>query len=332
MTPHVYLGGVTGVVEALDWLEVRRFLTPGARVFLKPNFTWKAPVNGVTTTPAFLEEAVSALRAWTEDLTIGESDGGYHSFRAEEAFASHGVYGLRDRYGVKVVNLSTLPVVRRALKVAGRDVSVELPRLLLEEVDVFVTLPVPKVHAMTRVSLGYKNQWGCQPGTMRLRNHPEFARKIVAINRLIRPRLALYDGTYFLDLTGLDDAGPHGGVSQTATTIAGGRYALSFDVDTWKGVSASVQVSAGGTSQSFPFSIPQGGSNWQRYTLDFLAASSSTVITLAGTSAGGPGTYVGLDNVSLVMTAAPVPGPLPILLLGAGLAGLVVSRFKTKGE
>ena len=37
---------------------------------------------------------------------------------------------------------------------------------------------------------------------MRLRNHPEFTRKILAINKLLSPRLALFDGTYFLDKTG----------------------------------------------------------------------------------------------------------------------------------
>jgi len=78
---------------------------------------------------------------------------------------------------------------------------VEPPVLLLREVDVFITLPVAKVHAMTGVSLGFKNQWGCQPTTMRLRNHPQFAHKILLINRLVRPRLALFDGTWFLDRT-----------------------------------------------------------------------------------------------------------------------------------
>jgi uncharacterized protein (DUF362 family) len=55
---------------------------------------------------------------------------------------------------------------------------------------------------MTHVSLAFKNQWGCIPKTMRLRNHPQFAEKVIAINKLLRPRIAIYDGTYFLDRTG----------------------------------------------------------------------------------------------------------------------------------
>lgn len=69
-------------------------------------------------------------------------------------------------------------------------------------IDVLVTLPVPKIHLMTRVSLGTMNQWGCQPGAMRLRNHPEFASEVLAINKLVHPKLALYDGMHFLDKSG----------------------------------------------------------------------------------------------------------------------------------
>ena len=63
-------------------------------------------------------------------------------------------------------------------------------------------MPVPKVHVMTYVTLGFKNQWGCIPDTMRFRNHSEFNEKIVAINKLLNPKIAIFDGTYFLDRTG----------------------------------------------------------------------------------------------------------------------------------
>jgi hypothetical protein len=73
---------------------------------------------------------------------------------------------------------------------------------LLHETDVFITMPVPKVHVMTGVSLAFKNQWGCLPSTMRLREHPQFDHKILAINRLLKPRLVVFDGAHFLDRTG----------------------------------------------------------------------------------------------------------------------------------
>ena len=188
--------------EALEWLGWQEIIQREARVFVKPNLTWRVPVPGVTTSPEFIEAVVSILKERSGRITIGEADGGYHSYVAEEAFQSHGLTDLAKRYDVQLLNLSKEPVEVRTVVLAGKPVDVELPRTLLSQTDVFITLPVPKVHAMTGVSLAFKNQWGCQPGTMRLRNHPDFVRKIIAINRLLKPRLALFDGKYFLDKTG----------------------------------------------------------------------------------------------------------------------------------
>jgi uncharacterized protein (DUF362 family) len=74
--------------------------------------------------------------------------------------------------------------------------------LLLEETDLFITVPVPKIHAMTYVSLGFKNQWGCIPDVKRLKHHADFKYKVLAINRLLRTRLAVFDGSVFLDRHG----------------------------------------------------------------------------------------------------------------------------------
>jgi len=48
MPARVYVAKAspTGVAEALEWLGGERLIMPGARVFLKPNLTWKAPMGG----------------------------------------------------------------------------------------------------------------------------------------------------------------------------------------------------------------------------------------------------------------------------------------------
>ena len=142
------------------------------------------------------------LRERTPHITIGESSGGYHSFPAEAAFESHGLYDLHDRFGVEVVNLTNLEAETVTGMVAGRPVEVRLPKMLLDGVDVFLTLPVPKIHTNTTVSLAFKNQWGCIPDPMRLREHAQFAEKIVLINRVLKPALVLFDATYMLDRSG----------------------------------------------------------------------------------------------------------------------------------
>ena len=187
---------------AMEWLDWERIIPRNSRVFIKPNLTWRVPTPGVTVTPPFLRDLVAVLRDRTSSITVGEAVGGYNSYAVEEAFQSHGLYDVASTYGIDVLNLSNLPTEEVRGEIAGQEVSVHLPSYLLHQVDVFITVPVPKVHVMTGVSLGFKNQWGCLPGAMRLRNHPQFGRKIVLINKVLNPKLAIFDGTYFLNRSG----------------------------------------------------------------------------------------------------------------------------------
>src|SRR4051794_657550 len=85
--------------QVLSFLELD--IGPGARVFVKPNFTWKKHVAGITTSPGFLRELVHELAGRGARITIGESNGGKNLFTAEEAFVAHGVYELERLYGVR---------------------------------------------------------------------------------------------------------------------------------------------------------------------------------------------------------------------------------------
>ncbi len=88
------------------------------------------------------------------------------------------------------------------MSVDGKEIKVTLPKMLLEDVNVFISLAVPKIHMMTGVTLGFKNLWGCQPDIMRLKNHPKFSEVIVATTKMLKPKIVVFDGTYFLDRTG----------------------------------------------------------------------------------------------------------------------------------
>jgi uncharacterized protein (DUF362 family) len=188
--------------RALEWLDWGSLIASGARVSIKPNLTYPTHKAGVTTSPAMLEALVRALRARTQHINIVESDGGSAAWHAEQAFQGHGILDLCRRYGARAINLTTYPREEVEAEIAGRQVRVELSKLLTRETDVFITMPVPKLHAMTGVSLGCKNQWGCLPDVKRLRHHADFARKVLAINKILQPRLAIFDGTWFLDRSG----------------------------------------------------------------------------------------------------------------------------------
>jgi uncharacterized protein (DUF362 family) len=196
------------VADALAWMQWQSIVPSQARVFIKPNLTYPFYKPGVTTSPQLIEALISVLSDQTLSITIGESDGGSHAWEAEEAFEGHRLYEIADRYGATVVNLSKVEREYAGIQVNSRIVRVQLPSLLLHEVDVFITVPVPKVHAMTGVSLAFKNQWGCIPDTMRLRHHHQFNEMVVAINKLLNPKIVIFDGTYFLDRTGPMDGDP----------------------------------------------------------------------------------------------------------------------------
>jgi uncharacterized protein (DUF362 family) len=190
------------ISSAFDFLRWSENVPASSTVFVKPNLTWKEPLAGVTTSPAFLRAFLTELRPRVQRVIVGESNGGYHSFAAEDAFASHGLYALRSELDLEVVNLSKGPTAPVQCQTRRGKIAVELPTLLLEGIDQFVTLPVPKIHAMTGVSVALKNQWGCIPGTMRLRLHSVFADVLNEVNRRVGLGYAFCDGTTMLDITG----------------------------------------------------------------------------------------------------------------------------------
>ncbi|HKQ59892.1 MAG TPA: DUF362 domain-containing protein [Candidatus Polarisedimenticolaceae bacterium] len=177
-------------------------LPEGRRVAVKPNLTFPTYKEGVTTSPAVLEQVVAALARRGNQVTIVESDGGYGAWACEDALRGHGIYELAARHGAAVVNLSRAPATTISVRHGRRELALPYPRFLLEEIDAFVTVPVPKVHCMTGVTLGMKNQWGTVPDALRLNFHYAFNAAILEIHRRLPPSLAIADGTFFLDENG----------------------------------------------------------------------------------------------------------------------------------
>ncbi len=192
----VHLGEM---IEELGWAQAFK---RGSTVFLKPNLTYPRHKPGVTTSPLFIEKVLSALADYGVRVIVGEGDGGYGSYSANLAFEGHGLHQICERFGADLINLSEAPGVKLALQASSGVVEFELPRLLLEGVDTFITLPVPKVHAMVDYSGAVKNQWGCLVDPMRLKLHPHFDSLIWEINRLLGVKYVLADAAYSLDKSG----------------------------------------------------------------------------------------------------------------------------------
>ncbi len=176
----------------------------GSTVFLKPNFTFPTYRPGVMTSFACVKAVTECLIGKGYKVIIGEAEsGGYNPFSMDAVFEQMGMNELAKQTGARLVNISyTEPEIIK-IRVGPRKLSIPMPKLLLHEIDAFITLPVPKIHMNTGVSMSIKNQWGCiQNPSERLKLHPFFAEVIFEVNRRLPKAYSIIDGRYGLNRTG----------------------------------------------------------------------------------------------------------------------------------
>ena len=125
------------------------------------------------------------------------------------------------------------------------------------------------------------------------------------------------DGSRSVDLNGNDGSA---GIRQTFDTIGGGTYQVRFALagnPDGAPLTKSVQVTSGGISELFAFTVAPGTSRadmgWVYHTLLFTAAGGSTTLSFLSNTSGA---YFGpaIDNVSV--TAVPEPATLSLVALG----------------
>ena len=202
--PETLEADIRGAFERLQW---RNYIKSDSRVFVKPNFTLPYFKPGITTHGSVIEATLAVLKDRASEVLIGEADGGYGSYTAEYALKNHGVPDICGRTGTTMVNISQMERSRVTERINGKLIAVTIGKDLLN-VDESVSLPVLKVHAVTKVSLSIKNLWGCHPDTLRLLDHKDLAEKLTLIAKSIHLRFALVDGIYGLNIHGPMDGVP----------------------------------------------------------------------------------------------------------------------------
>ncbi len=196
-------------LEAFNHTGLPAAFDKAKAIFIKPNLTYPKYKEGVTTRREFVATLVAVLRRINTKtkIYIGEGEGGYNSFSMKNAMMDMGFYEIAKAYpNVEIVNLSSLPTREVELKAKGKPYLLNLPEIFFKDIDFSISCPVPKVHCMTKISLSFKNQWGCLPDMMRLKNHYVFDEIIGQVCDTLKFRYAFLDGKF-----GLNNNGPMAG-------------------------------------------------------------------------------------------------------------------------
>lgn len=209
---------VKSILDALDWKEI---VFPGAKVSIKLNLASIYPetLKASNTDIRIVRAVCKIILERTNNITLVESDG--MRFSAEEAFEINGIYALAEELGVTVFNLS------KDVQIFHCHPLLEdfgLPRFLIENTDVFITLPVLKTHALTVFTGALKNQWGCIPRRDRILLHKHVHELIPILNKILKPRIAIMDGIW-----GMEGRGPTSGKPRYMGVILGSRFPASLD-------------------------------------------------------------------------------------------------------
>ena len=102
--------------------------------------------------------------------------------------------------------------------------------------------------------------------------------------------LSAADGGSFLDLTGLHDAAPYPGVSQSIATVIGESYRVSFAIGSEamydRSTRPSVAVEVTGQPPRTCTVSAVGTNRWQTFEFTFTASQTNTTLTFTGANPG----------------------------------------------
>jgi uncharacterized protein (DUF362 family) len=194
------------VRKAVDLCGGLDHLPSKAKVLIKPNLVlWTRytvfPKWGTLTTSRVVEDMVILLKErGIEDITIAEGmvlSNPEDTITPEHAFEALGYNILKDRYGVKSLNVHTRPYEAVDL---GSGVLLNFSIDYLQS-DFVVNIPVLKTHHQSVVSLGIKNLMGMVDIESRKKIHNQDPEKdlnymIAKLANKLRPSFTLLDGIY----------------------------------------------------------------------------------------------------------------------------------------
>ena len=201
-------------------LDGEKLIKPAMRVVIKPNLVGaRRPETAATTHPSLVRAVVLWLRKrGVKDITICDSPGGLYAVSPLQGiYSATGMKALSD-----IATLNT-DVSFQSVKAKG-DGAIPSFNIVtpIANADLVINIAKLKTHAMTLLSAGIKNLFGCIPGLQKPElhyRHPDiedFSNMLISLALTVAPALTLIDA-----IDCMEGDGPTGGtVRHLGLTLA----------------------------------------------------------------------------------------------------------------
>ncbi|OGB90961.1 hypothetical protein A2625_06680 [candidate division WOR-1 bacterium RIFCSPHIGHO2_01_FULL_53_15] len=200
------------LLENLGGLE--QFVKPGDKVLIKPNALMGAsPKLAVTTHPTVITSVVKAVVRCGGIAWVGDSPGNAYA-NVEKSLTEAGIKQAAESAGAKVVYFQKHGVTYARSPSGNKKIKrIPIANPVLDA-NVIINIAKLKTHGLTLYTGAIKNMFGSVPGFHKSHFHKEcpdpadFARSIVDVFEITRPKLNIIDAVYGMEGNGPSDGAP----------------------------------------------------------------------------------------------------------------------------
>ena len=195
---------------------MKRFISTGDRVVVKPNIGWdRSPAQAANTNPEVVAEVIKmCLEAGAKDVQVFD----HTCNTAKRCYDHSGIAQAAKDAGAKVSFIIDKFFTKVTIADGKMLKSWDFYRPALDA-DKYINVPVLKHHGLASITVGFKNIMGVIGGR-RGSIHRDFDIKIVDLNTVIKPALTIVDATRVLKRNG-PTGGSLGDVEDKRLVIAG---------------------------------------------------------------------------------------------------------------
>lgn len=209
------------IKKILEMVEWKKIIKHDSVICVKVNACHYDYFPGITNNLNVIYTIVSLLRDRAREVIVGESD--LQRYDGMDALVGCGIKHVAEKAGAKVINFSKDILID--VDINGKILKkMKMPKTLVEA-DHFISVPLPKTHKLTTVSIGLKNQFGCIPRYDRLVYHKYLSDVLTDINDFLKPSIVITDG-----IIALEGDGPIAGIPKKLGILMASNNVLANDM------------------------------------------------------------------------------------------------------